>query len=1104
MIENPLIVIAAAFFAFAATASADNTGGNGAAPVRGGDVLHYMPVLGGYETRNGEAEFNRPLYGWHGDDRELNPCKSLPWTGDRPKVALKVFKGYRLDKRVRGVLQFGGGGEDITYRYVWGRAEYDLKDKGTVKMVRSASSDGLLVETTGDLPPKFDGEWTLAANGERNGRAYYDFERKGMVREGVGDVAAMFDAATNHFECIARTIEIKTPDPLLDSLLPCQLLVADAMFEGRHITHGATNWKQAFAGWRVGYICYATGWVERFKENAREHFRSQKADGRIPNEPKRDSQYNMCEEFTVSVMRYWKWTGDDDFMREIAYDGVKRHLAWMDRNMKVPDTELYENWLNTWNTDNKWCNGGAGTIASSYYAYDCRVMAEVAQRLGKADDAAYFAGRAKTVEEAVAKSLWHEGDGVWGEYRERFGLKRLMRAPDLSTVYIAIDNLPFDLARNRRAVAWVEDNVPTFFAKDGATLLYSSNRLPLFWSSCGRYPNETTFWSLACYQTGEPELGWRHLHDVAAISARGTGGGPGVVTCDLNFDFACYSNIDFADSTAGFIRTVAEGVFGIVAGKEIRPSFPASWDEAEIKSPYISYRWTRKGGVKMTGGSRAATVKVVPAPAPQFAGDAIPGRHARWGHPKGEGTDLSVPQGGREEYVELSGVFNQNLRLLHAGKYSPRIGNVPWSKSIPRSVMANGRSWWERHEVVGNRHGRKDWCVPEKLDWPSDGILATQYGPSFRLGAADGSNAVFTAFYDQFPDEVSIPLSGTAEKVAFMTAISTNPNQGWMEAATIAVEYADGSSETLSLVPPDNCDDWLSYSHGHHSYLDMKRDCRPYAIKGCPVMFGETAHGNVHALDLDPSKQLKRVRFACRGTETFAGLLAVTLYHKAQDRGAGRAQAEASDVAQECPVSANVCGHENTEWSRSYAYHLTDARKSLPRVLLVGDSICRAYEGEVRRLLDGKMNVSYWASSYCVTSPNYRTFLGIFLDEAKYDVIHFSNGLHSLGTPTPQWENAFESTLRFIREKQPSAKIVWCTITPMQDEERTAKVKELNAAGAKVVGRVGGILTNDLFALLDPLDRRTNWRDAYHHTSKVYKMEAKKVADAVLAANRQR
>lgn len=857
----------------------------------------YKPVPGGYETFNGDGEFNRPLYGWHGDDRELAPRKSLPWTSDRPKAVLKVFNGYKLDKKLRGVLQFGDGTEDVAYRYVWGRAEYELKGKGTVKMVRSAASDGLLVETTGDLPPKFDGEWELAAKSARGGATYYDFERKGMRNDGEGgvaarDVAAMFDAATNHFERIARTIEIKTPDPIIDSLLPCQLIVADALFEGRHITHGATNWKQAFAGWRVGYICYATGWEERFKENAREHFRSQRKDGRIPNEPKRDSMYNMCEEFVVSVMRYWKWSFDDDFMREIAYDGVKRHLAWMDGNMKVPGFELYENWLNTWNTDDKWCNGGAGTIASAYYVFVCRTMAEVAQRIGKAEDAAYFAARAKTVEDAIAKSLWHERDGVWGEYRERFGRKRLMRAPDLSTVYIAIDSLPFDLERNRSAVAWVEDNVPTHFAKDGATLLYSSNRLPRFWTSCGRYPNETMFWSLACYQTGEPELGWRHLHDVAAVSARGAGCGPGVGTCDLNYDFACYGNIDFADCAAGFIRTVAEGVFGIIDGRAIRPSFPASWNEAEIKSPYVSYRWTRKDGVKVTGGSRAAAVKVVAAPEPKFAGAAIPPRHTRWGHPKGEGSDLSIPPGTKAEYVDLSKAFNQNLRLLHKGKYSPRIANVRWSV-VPRTLMENGRSWWEQHEVAGNRRWPKDYCVPKKLDlWPADGRLKTKYGPGFRLGPAEGTNSVFVSFYEQFPDAVEIPLSGRAHKIALLTAVVTNPNVAWMEAAVVKVRYADGTEAALSLVPPDNCDDWLNYSHGHWAYFDPKRDNRPYAVNGCPVMLGglanANAHANVHAIALDPAKELKSLRFECRGTETFAGLLGATLYRNAQDRGADR------------------------------------------------------------------------------------------------------------------------------------------------------------------------------------------------------------------------
>lgn len=202
-----------------------------------------------------------------------------------------------------------------------------------------------------------------------------------------------------------------------------------------------------------------------------------------------------------------------------------------------------------------------------------------------------------------------------------------------------------------------------------------------------------------------------------------------------------------------------------------------------------------------------------------------------------------------------------------------------------------------------------------------------------------------------------------------------------------------------------------------------------------------------------------------------------------------------------CPVSVNLRGHENTEWSQSYAYHLVDGRKNLPRVLLVGDSIVNGYQGEARRLLETKgVNVTYWISSYCVTSPHYLTLLGIYLDEAKYDVIHFNNGLHSLDTPTADWAKRFEAALRLIREKQPAAKIVWCTSTPLKDAAKTAKARELNAAGAKVVARLGGIETNDLFAALDPLDRNANWSDTFHHKPHVRKMEGGLVAKAVLSA----
>jgi hypothetical protein len=203
---------------------------------------------------------------------------------------------------------------------------------------------------------------------------------------------------------------------------------------------------------------------------------------------------------------------------------------------------------------------------------------------------------------------------------------------------------------------------------------------------------------------------------------------------------------------------------------------------------------------------------------------------------------------------------------------------MPWA-GVPRTLMANGRSWWERHEAVSNRHWPKDYAVPKSFGrWPADGVLATEYGPAFRLGPAEGSNAAFVSFYEQFPDAVEVPLSGRARKVALLSAVVTNPNIAWMEAALVKVKYADGSEAALPLVPPDNCDDWLNYSQGQWSYYDVKRDNRPYAVKGRPVMLGEAAHANAHAIPLNPAKELKSIRVECCGTETFVGLLAVTLY----------------------------------------------------------------------------------------------------------------------------------------------------------------------------------------------------------------------------------
>ena len=194
--------------------------------------------------------------------------------------------------------------------------------------------------------------------------------------------------------------------------------------------------------------------------------------------------------------------------------------------------------------------------------------------------------------------------------------------------------------------------------------------------------------------------------------------------------------------------------------------------------------------------------------------------------------------------------------------------------------------------------------------------------------------------------------------------------------------------------------------------------------------------------------------------------------------------------------------HENIEWTIAYAYGLTDETRNLPRVLLVGDSICKGYQEAVRERLKGRMNVSFWASSYCVTSPAYLPLLSVYLDEAKYDVVHFNNGLHSFPTSLDDYAKGFRAALELVRKRQPGAKIVWCSATPVRDAAKMAKCRELNATAAKVAAEFGADATDDLFAFCCDFDLEAAWSDGTHFRPEAIERQAEQVASSVLVAAR--
>lgn len=187
---------------------------------------------------------------------------------------------------------------------------------------------------------------------------------------------------------------------------------------------------------------------------------------------------------------------------------------------------------------------------------------------------------------------------------------------------------------------------------------------------------------------------------------------------------------------------------------------------------------------------------------------------------------------------------------------------------------------------------------------------------------------------------------------------------------------------------------------------------------------------------------------------------------------------------------------EGIEWSMHYAYNAPD--NISPRVFLIGDSICNGYQNAVRINLEGRVNVTYWASSQCVTDPMYLRQLDFLMDQNRYDLITFNNGLHSLRTDRTEWETAYRNVVDYLHEKAPDAKISITLCTPLQEEPYNSIPVALNAFAKKLAAEYDYPIL-DLYTPMDLLDRNVYWSDLYHFKPDAVAIQAKTIAEHVLS-----
>lgn len=179
-----------------------------------------------------------------------------------------------------------------------------------------------------------------------------------------------------------------------------------------------------------------------------------------------------------------------------------------------------------------------------------------------------------------------------------------------------------------------------------------------------------------------------------------------------------------------------------------------------------------------------------------------------------------------------------------------------------------------------------------------------------------------------------------------------------------------------------------------------------------------------------------------------------------------------------------------------------NSNKTLPKVLLIGDSIARGYYKEVEDKLKGRAIVARLTSSKSLGDPGYLAEVKLILSQTRFDVIHFNNGLHGWGYSEDEYAAAFPELLATIRTVTPKAKLIWASTTPIRQADKLAAFSDKNERVRnrnKLVARLmvlESIPIDDLYAVIAD---KPEWysRDGVHLNAKGVSALATQVAEAI-------
>ncbi len=427
-------------------------------------------------------------------------------------------------------------------------------------------------------------------------------------------------------------VQIKTPDPYVNTLGPILSSTSDAIWDGKSYQHGAVGWRKPLPGWRGAYASDVLGWHNRAKKHFSSYAQSQVlfpktgpmimdtsrhlarglekmgtslfSEGYIcrnPGENNKPHHYDMNLVFIDALLWHLQWTGDTAYAREM-WPLIKRHLQWEKRNFDPDNDGLYDAYACIWASDALQYSSGNVTHSSAYNYRANVIAAEIASFLKK--DASPYINEANKILKAINSRLWLPNKGCWAEYEEFFEKKQLHTSAAIWTIYHAIDaniGTPFMTYQSLR---YIDQDIPHIplnakgFEKDSLELISTTNWMPYSWSINNVAYAEILHTSLAYWQGNRNNQAF-NLWKAGMLDAMYLGSSPGNVVQISHYDAARGETYrDFADPVGMLARSTIQGLFGILPdalNQEllIKPGLPDDWDSAYFNSPDIEFSFKR-------------------------------------------------------------------------------------------------------------------------------------------------------------------------------------------------------------------------------------------------------------------------------------------------------------------------------------------------------------------------------------------------------------------------------------------------------------------------------------------------------------------------------